>query len=231
VKFTYLFGALSFVVIWLAFFGLLSKGRTAIFWSSLAWGPAGPISEYWHRADYWRPELLFAVHIGNWTFGLEDFLFAFAFGGICTGIFDLLMRRICRAEDIRFTLKGFIKLLSLVSFSLMLMGVLSWIFHINSLPAISISFILLAGFIFYKRSRLLLPGLFTALLMMFFMWLFYWAFFLRIYPDIIGRWWISNALSGITLAKVPIEELIWAAAAGLFVGPAARYSLVTSRYT
>jgi hypothetical protein len=227
VKFTYLIGALFFIVIWMAFFGLFPKGRTVIFWSSLAWGPAGPISEYWHRADYWRPELIFAVHIGNWTFGLEDFLFAFAFGGICTGIFDLLRRRIWQAEDIRFNLKGFIKLLSIVLFSLMLMGVLSWIFHLNSLPAISISFILLAGSIFYRGSRLLLPGLVTALLMMFFMWLFYWAFFLRLYPDIIGRWWISNALSGITLAKVPIEELIWAASAGLFIGPAARYSLIT----
>jgi Lycopene cyclase len=231
VKFTYLLGALFFIVIWMAFFGLFPKGRTVIFWSSLSWGPAGPISEYWHRADYWRPELIFAVHIGNWTFGLEDFLFAFAFGGICTGIFDLLMRRIWQAEDIRFNLKGFIKLLSIVLLSLMLMGVLSWIFHLNSLPAISISFILLAGSIFYRGSRLLLPGLVTALLMMFFMWLFYWAFFLRLYPDIIGRWWISNALSGITLAKVPIEELIWAASAGLFIGPAARYSLITSQLT
>ena len=230
-KFTYLLGAFYFSVIWMVLFGLFPKERKVIFWSSVACGPAGPISEYWHRADYWRPELLLAVHIGNWTFGLEDFLFAFAFGGICTGIFDLLMRRIWQAEEIRFNLEGFIKLLAIVLFSLMLMGVLSWIFHLNSLPAISLSFILLAGFIFYRRPILLLPGLVAALLMMFFMWFFYWAFFLRLYPDIIGRWWISNALSGITLAKVPIEELIWAASAGLFIGPAARSSLITSRYT
>jgi hypothetical protein len=120
-------------------------------------------------------------------------------------------------------------LLSIISFSLVLMGVFSWIFHLNSLPAISISFILLAGSIFSRRSRLLLPGLITALLMMLCMWLFYWAFFLRLSPEIIGKWWISNALSGITLAKVPIEELIWAASAGLFIGPAARYSLITSQ--
>jgi hypothetical protein len=229
VKLTFLLGALFFTVIWIAFFRLFPKGRTVIFWSSLAWGPAGPISEYWHRADYWHPELIFAVHIGNWTFGLEDFLFAFAFSGICTGIFDLLIRRIWQAEDVTFNLKGFTKLLSIVLLCLMLMGVLSWIFHLNSLPAICISFILLAGYIFYRRSMLLLPGLFTALLIMFFMWLFYWAFFLRFYPDIIGRFWMSNALSGITLAKVPIEELIWAASAGLFIGPAARYSFITSQ--
>jgi hypothetical protein len=145
VKFTYLLGAFYFSVIWMVLFGLFPKERKVIFWSSLACGPAGLISEYWHRADYWRPDLIIAIHIGNWTFGLEDYLFAFAFGGICTGIFDLLMRRIWQAEDIRFNFKGFIKLLSIVLFSLMLMGAQSWLFHLNSLPAISISFILIAG--------------------------------------------------------------------------------------
>jgi Lycopene cyclase len=229
VKLIYLLGAFYFSVIWIVLFGLFPKERKVIFWSSLACGPAGPISEYWHRADYWRPDLILAIHIGNWTFGLEDYLFAFAFGGICTGIFELLMRRIWQAEDIRFNLKGFIKFLSIVLFSLMLMGALSWLFHLNSLPAISISFIFIAGAIFYRRSSLLFPGLITALLMMFLMWLFYWGFFLRLYPDVISRWWLSIALSGITLAKVPIEELIWAGSAGLFIGPAGRYSLLTSK--
>ncbi len=209
-------------------FGFFPKERNVILWSSFACGPAGPISEYWHRADYWRPDLILAIHIGNWTFGLEDYLFAFAFGGICAGIFDLLMTRIWQAEDIRFNLRGFIKLLAIVLFSLILMGALSWLFHLNSLPAISISFILIAGGIFSRRSAFLLPGLVSALLMMFFMWLFYWGFFLRLYPDLIGRWWLSNALSGITIAKVPIEELIWSASAGLFIGPAVRYSLFPS---
>jgi hypothetical protein len=231
VKFFYLLGAFYFIVIWMILFGLFPKERKVIFWSSLACGPAGPISEYWHRADYWHPDLILAIHIGNWTFGLEDYLFAFAFGGICTGIFELLMRRIWQAEDIRFNLKGFFKLLSIVLFSLMLMGVLSWLFRLNSLLAISISFTLIAGAIFCRRFTFLFPGLVAALFMMFFMWLFYWGFFLKLDPDIIGRWWLSNALSGITLAKVPIEELIWAGSAGLFIGPAVRYSLLTSKFS
>ncbi len=212
-------------------FGLVPKERKVIFWSSLACGPAGPLSEYWHRADYWHPDLILAIHIGNWTFGVEDYFFAFAFGGICTGIFELLMRKIWQAEDIRFNLKGFLMLLGIVLFSLMLMGALSRLVNLSSLPAISISFLLIAGSLFYRRPSFLFPALITALLMSFFMWLFYWGFFLRLYPDVIGRWWLSNALSGITLAKVPIEELIWAGSAGLFIGPAVRYSLITSQST
>jgi hypothetical protein len=128
-----------------------------------------------------------------------------------------------------FDLQGFFKLLGLVLFSLMLMGGLSWFFHLNSLYAISIAFLLIAGFIFYRRPAWLWPGLATALLMMGFMWLFYWGFFFKLYPDVIGRWWLSQALSGLTLGRVPIEELIWAGSAGLFIGPAARYSLFTQK--
>jgi len=229
VKFAYLLGTLYFSVIWMLLFGLFPKERKVIVWSSIALAPAAPISEYWQMADYWRPDLIIAIHIGNWTFGFEDFFFAFAFGGICTGIFELLIRRICQAEDIRFNLKGFVKLLGIVLFSLMLMGTLSWLFHLNSLDALNSSCVLIAGFIFSKQYMFLLPGLITALLMMFFMWFFYWGFFLRLYPDVIGIWWLSKALSGVALAKVPIEELIWAGSAGLFFGPAVRYSLLASK--
>ncbi len=207
----------------MVFFGLFREARNVILWSSLACGPAGPISEYWHKVDYWHPDLIIAIHIGSWTFGLEDYLFAFAFGGICTGIFELVIRRICKAGDIKYSLKSFITFLGVMLSSLMLMGVFSLLFHLNSLLGISISFILITGFIFYRRSTFLFPGLITAFLMLCLMWLFYWGFFLSLYPDIIGKWWFGNALSGITIAKVPIEELIWAGSAGLFIGPAVRY--------
>jgi Lycopene cyclase len=212
-------------------FALFPKERKVIFWSSLACGPAGPISEYWHRADYWRPELSLSINIGEWTFGLEDYFFAFAFGGICAGIFELLMKIFWQVEDIRFGFKGFIKLFGIVLLSLMLMGALSRLFHLNSIYAISISFIIITGSIFFRRPTFLFPGLVTALLMMCFMWFFYWGFFLNVDPDVIRRWWLSNALSGITLAKVPIEELIWAGSAALFIGPAVRYSLFTPKST
>ena len=58
-----------------------------------------------------------------------------------------------------------------------------------------------------------------------FMWLFYWGYLLRLFPDLIGRWWLGHALSGITLGRVPIEEPLWAGAAALFIGPAVRHSL------
>jgi hypothetical protein len=225
VKFAFLLGVFYFIGTWVVLFGLLPKERNVIFWSSLAWGPAGPISEYWHRADYWRPDLILKINFGEWTFGLEDYLFAFAFGGICTGIFELLMKRLWKAKDIRFGLRDLVKLACVVMLSLTLMGVLFQLFYFNSLYAISISFLLLSGFIIYRRPKFFLPSLITAFVMMGFMWLFYWGFFLRLYPDVLGKYWLSSALSGITIANVPIDEVIWAGLAALFVGPAARYSL------
>jgi len=229
-KFSYLLGVLYFSVTWMVLFGIFREERKVIFWSSFACGPAGPISEYWHRADYWRPDLILSINIGKWTFGLEDYFFAFAFGGICTGIFELLMKRFWHAEDIEFGWKRFIKLFGIVLLNLAVMGALSKLFHLKSLYASIISFIIITGFIFYKRPTFISGGLVTALLVMFFMGIFYWVFF-KLFPDVIGRWWLSNALSGITLAKVPIEELIWAGSAALFIGPVVRYSLLAPKST
>ena len=230
-KFSYLLGVLYFSITWMVLFGIFPEERKVIFWSSFACGPAGPISEYWHRADYWRPDLILSINIGEWTFGLEDYCFAFAFGGISTGIFELLMKRFWHAEDIEFDWKGFIKLIGIVLLNITLMGALSKLFHLKSLYASIISFIIITGYIFYRRPLFIFSGLVTALLMMFFMGLFYWGFFFKLYPEVIGRWWLRNALSGITLAKVPIEELMWVGSAALFIGPAVRYSLLPPKST
>jgi hypothetical protein len=230
-KFAFLLGAFYFIGTWMVLFGFFSRERKVIFWSSLAWGPAGPISEYWHRADYWRPDLILMINIGKWTFGLEDFFFAFAFGGICTGIFELLMKRYWLAEDISFDFRGFIKLFCIIMLSLTLMGALSRLFHLNSLYAISISFLILTVFIYYRRPTFFFPSLITALIMMGFMWFFYYNFYLRLYPNVFEQYWLSNGLSGITIAKVPIEEVIWAGCAALFIGPAVRFSLFTPKCT
>jgi hypothetical protein len=30
------------------------------------------------------------IEVGKWTFGIEDYLFAFAYGGLAAGIFDIV---------------------------------------------------------------------------------------------------------------------------------------------
>jgi hypothetical protein len=52
------------------------------------------------------------------------------------------------------------------------------------------------------------------------MGLFYGAFFLPLFPDIIARWWILDRCWGIFIGPLPLEEFAWAAASATFPGAA-----------
>jgi hypothetical protein len=77
----------------LAVYLLAARSRPVTLSGAIACAPAGPLSELWHLRDYWHPERLIDLRLGPWVFGVEDLLFAAAFGGLCAGIFDILARR------------------------------------------------------------------------------------------------------------------------------------------
>ena len=87
--YVYAIGLLFFLAVWLGMYIFVPKSRKAILWSSIAWGNAGPISEYWHLKDYWNPVYMLRLEVGKWIFGIEDYLLAFAYGGLAAGIFDI----------------------------------------------------------------------------------------------------------------------------------------------
>jgi hypothetical protein len=223
--FKYTIAALFFVGAWCLLFALVPKSRKAILWSSLAWGHVGPISEYWHLKDYWNPTYLVTFRIGGWTFGFEDYLFAFTFLGLCAGIFDILARRVGEKELKRFNAFGFLNLLLLVLFSVFGMGLLTTLFHINSLHAITLLFLAGASLILVRRHNWITSALLTALIIGALMWFGYWVFIFRLFPEILAQWWNPEALSGICFGGVPIEEVIWAFVTALFVGPLLRYCM------
>jgi hypothetical protein len=70
--YAYAIGSIFFLAVWLIMYIFVPKSRKVILWSSIAWGPAGPISEYWHLKDYWNPVYMRRFEVGNWSFGVED---------------------------------------------------------------------------------------------------------------------------------------------------------------
>jgi hypothetical protein len=222
---TYTIGVLFFLAVWLGMYTFTPKSRKVILWSSIAWGHAGPISEYWHLKDYWNPTYIYRFEIGSWTFGVEDYIFAFAYGGLAAGIFDIISRKAGQRELAEFNPIGFIKLLLAVILCLFLMSVLVAVFNINSLNA-TIVVLLIGSLILVKlQPKWILPVIITAIIAGNLMWIFYWGFYIRLFPGIIEQWWYPEAFSGISLGGVPIEEVIWATATALFVGPLLRYCM------
>ena len=220
----YAIGSIFFLAVWLIMYIFVPKSRKVILWSSIAWGHAGPISQYWHLKDYWNPVYMRRFEVGNWSFGVEDYFFAFAYGGLAAGIFDILARKSGEIELEQFYLRGFIKLLLIVICCLFVMGALTTLLHLNSLYAMSISLFVGGTIIVFLRPRWTLAAIQTGIISAIFMWIFYWGFYLRLYPHVIEKWWYQKALCGISFDGVPIEELLWASTA-FFVGPVFRYCL------
>jgi len=224
--YTYAIGALFFLGIWFVLFACVRKSRKPMLWASLALGHTGPISQYWHMRDYWSPIYMAKVQIGNWVFGIEDYIFAFAFAGLCSGIFDLLARKSGQKELLRFDPMGFIGAVLLGLACLLIMGALIGFLKVNSLHAIVAAFLMIsAAIILVRRPKLITPAVKAAFIVAVVMWIFYRGFFLQLFPKIMSEWWDVGALSGMTLGGVPIEEVIWAWTAALFAGPAIRYCM------
>jgi len=224
--YTYAIGAGFFLVIWVMLYALLPGSRKALLWSGLAWGHAGPINAYWTLRDYWHPVYLYEIDLGAWRFGMEDYVFAFAFAGLCAAFFEWRLRRQGGAPPLRFNIYGFAVLLVMGFLSLVLLGLLSMTLELNSLYANVVPFLVGALGILSLRPAWWLPALQAAFLTAGLMWVFYAGFYIPLFPGIIDQWWRADALSGITLAGVPIEEVLWAWATGLFGGPALRLCLV-----
>jgi len=221
--FTYLIGVLFSVGIWFVFLIFTPRSQKKMIWASLVSGPAGPISQYWHVKDYWNPTHLVSIRVGSWLFGMEDFLFAFAFGGLCFGLFDLFIRSPGEQESITHDRYTYTRLFLFGSLVLILMTILVLWANLNSLYASILIFIVMSLFLFVRRPMYIVPAVLTAFIMSAYMWLAYWSFYFRMYSDLVAQWWKKGALTGIYLAGVPVEEVVWTFAASLVIGPALRY--------
>jgi hypothetical protein len=183
-----LVGALFFLGGWGILFARARRSRKPMLWASAALGHIGPLSEYWHARDYWSPAYSLKVQLGDWTFGLEAYFFAFAFAGLCAGVFDLLVRRAGQPELVLFDGWGFVGLMLLGFACLLSMSVLVVWWRLNSLHAFILIFLAGAALILGQRRAWLTPAVQTAFLAAAAMWIFYAGFFLRLFPGIVDAW-------------------------------------------
>lgn len=205
----YLIGAGIFGVVWLGFFLVRPDLRREILTLSMLAGIMGPISEHFYLQDYWQPEYWFPA---SWR--VEDFLAGFFLGGISAVGYEVIWRKKYQcACQLRTTW-----VLPLVA--ILGLGLLVWLFHglgLNSIYASMIAFVAAAGFMLLFRPELVKPALGSGLVLAGVMFIFYLVY-QQLYPGIIEQWWRLEALSGIRLWGVPMEELLWGFSWGLIGG-------------
>ncbi len=205
----------AFLLPWLGLYvAAKSSRRRKILQVSLATSPLG-LSEPLFVPEYWNPPSL--LELAQRTgFDLESLIFSFAIGGIGAVLYDAITRRDLRtmshAERLSARRHRFHALaLTLPMIAFPLLKLFSW----NPIyPAITVLAIGGAANVMCRpdltRNTLLGGALFLAFYAVF-MWLL-----LAAAPGYIEQVWNLPALSGVLLRGIPLEELAFGFAFGLY---------------
>ena len=157
-------------------------------------------------------------------FSLEDFIFAFAFAGISAVIYEIIFKRKQAALEIYKVMakqkKNWLALLIFFGgIVFMIFSFFYFLLGVNTVISLIVAFLMAGLYIIMQRRDLLVNAIFSGLLMSLLFFLFYMTFFLRLYPDIVNRWWNLTELSGNLIFGLPVEEVAWAFAFGFMFGP------------
>ncbi len=206
--------ASAFLIPWLAAFALFPQHRRAMLWASLVTTPLG-LSEPLFVPEYWNPPSLFDL-AARTGFDIESLIFCFGIGGVAAVAVNVLTGRVSERipeserHGHRHRFHRWVLLTPFLGFVLLLP--LGW----NPIYAGVLAMAAGAGLTMWCR-----PDLGRATLLGALIFLVYYAVFLTglevtAPPGYIESVWNLEALSGIQLAFMPLEELLWAAAFGAY---------------
>jgi hypothetical protein len=218
---TYLVGVAFFLLAWACLYASAPRVRYEMICASLGLAHFGPFLEYWYLRDYWSPQYIWAPRIGNVLVSAEDYLFGFALAGLAAGIFALA-RPVSGTETTRRIGSAWLRLQLASGAFVLSVSLLTGMLGMDSVQATLA--VCLAGsvWIFRGHGSWLPRAAAASCVMAALFWVFYETYFLQLFPTIIDDWWNPAALTGIKLGRVPLEEIAWAAAMGLFIGPLVR---------
>lgn len=214
--YAYLIGSLGLLLIWLSVWLSLkanADSRSAMLKVSLATSLLG-LSEPLFVPAYWNPPTLFNL-AQETGFDIESLIFSFAVGGITTAAYELLWkshynkipteaRQHRRHRFHRWALSSapivFILLYLFTSFNPIYVTIMA----------------LFAGALvtFYCRPDLIKKMVSSGIIFLVIYFLFFVVFNV-LFPDYTREVWNLNAISGVLVFNIPLEELLFAFSLGL----------------
>lgn len=212
--YAYLIGSAGFLLIWLAVWLRASATRRGQMLRVSAVTALFGLTEPIFIPAYWDPPTLFDL-ADKTGFDIESLLFSFAVGGVATAIYGALrttkLITINRAERHRRRHRFHALALAVAPVVFVVLAATT-----NLNPIYATIAALFAGALAAGWCR---PDLITKMLVSGFVFLgLYFAFFLTfnaVYPGYIGQVWNLPALSGVLIAGLPLEELLFGFSFGL----------------
>ena len=208
----YLIGNLFFVAFWFILYFIRKDLRKEMIFASLLCMPLG-LSEVFFIPHYWNPHRLF-----NLNPAIESLLFCFTVGGIAAVLYEVVLKKhLKKAREKRIkTKRHFYALAGVLIFSLISF---SFIFKMDLIYTAIIAMALGAVAIMLSRKDLIKETIFGGVLFLIIYFVLLFILNTFIFPDIIAKAWNFENLFGITIFKIPLEEILWALTFGSLWAP------------
>jgi hypothetical protein len=212
-QYVWLVWSIAFLLPWLAAYAAFPRHRKAMMWASLLTAPLG-LTEPLFVPRYWNPPSLFDL-ASTTGFDIESLIFSFGIGGLGAVLYNVLTRRTdmpvppAQRRSPRHKLHYLALAVPFLSFPLLY--VFTWNPIYPAISAISLG----AVATMLCRPDLVRKTWLGALLFV----VYYLLFLLGLEstaPGYIERVWNVQALSGVRVLGIPLEELLFAAAFGAY---------------
>ncbi len=211
-SYAYLFAALLYFPVWAIIFFLRKDLRKEIVTMGILVSAAGLLLEafVWTK-DWWQPKTITGTLVG-----IEDVIFGFLAGGIIVSIYEAIFRK--RLVNIRGKSSEHFKHFMIVMVTSIVVGVVAFFYlNIHSFYASLWAMLIPTFIIYFYRRDLIVLSLASGVLITVISLPIYWAMFM--YEPAGLNWWIRENISNILISGIPIEDLVWFLATGMFVAP------------
>lgn len=223
-RFAYLVGDGILAIFWLALFFLRKDLRKQQLFISCLLAPFAPLTDFlWFYHDYWRPEYIISLRVGQVVLGIESPLFGFLIGGIAGVLYEAVFRK----KHLFGKPRSAITIIMI--FSALITTAILIAIGLNSIWALSLALLFITSIALVIDRDLIKDAILSSILMTLLIIILY-VIWLTIYPETVQKFWITESLSGIKLWKIPIEELMWFFAAGMSAGVLYEFWLNAEKY-
>jgi hypothetical protein len=196
------------------------KNRMELIRRSRYGAVAGPMGELMFLRDYWQPESVLYVQIGQFPFMIEAIIFGWCIAGIVTMFYLIVTKKYLVSN----TPKGNHKLV-ISYFVILFIFVLIFclFFGLNSLYASAFALSLSAMYLVYIRKDLFMLSIFSGLFTTAVIFVCYalLCFFVGNVEELLKEIWLlyETPLDIRVFNCIPISELIFGFSLGLCIGP------------
>ncbi len=220
----FLFFTSAFVLIWILLFIATPETRREQILMTLVGALAAPAVFIVVSTRYFVTSLA-----TQQTFAFSNIVFMAVFFGVASVLYEASIGRSVN-HHIKKNSPHFAPLATGVGLLVILLGIIAFItlllmlvFNLSPIMSLTVGITMIGLYIVAEQKKLRIKAVLTGAFLMGLLFIVEQVTFASLFPDSAQMIWNPNAISGLFIGAVPIEELVWATATGFAIGPLYEY--------